>query len=235
VQVPIFSSPWLIALCFAPFVLVAVARVLFVWSKKPHYRLLSWHWGAAALLLAMIGAIHGIALGLPPGIDLAEGARQASERASRLFGAALTAVSLGIAGVYAWQLLRCEDDYHARSGFRIGVTLALIGLVAQFLSRHSTVFGVAVVILIGVASLLAVEWLMRRYAREPRWLLGLSVLALPAAAAAIVVLGAEPRSARVAIDDVLATVAPVLLVQLLSKRARVAAIAARLAPIQPPR
>jgi cytochrome bd-type quinol oxidase subunit 1 len=130
----------------------------------------------------------GIALGLPPGFDLAESTWQASERASRLFGSALTGVSLVVAGVYAWQLLRCEDDYRARSGFRIGVTLALIGQVAQFLSRNSSVFGVVVVILIGVASLLAVEWLMRRHAREPRWLLGVSAFALPAAAAASLLL-----------------------------------------------
>jgi hypothetical protein len=221
------------ALCCAPFVVVAAALVLFLSSKKPHYRWLSHQWGRAALVLALIGSIQGLVLGPLPGLGLAESLWRATERAARVFGAALAAVSLALAGAYAWQLLRRADDYSARSGFRIGISLALTGLVAQLLSRNPSALRLGAVILIGAASLLAVEWLMRWYAREPAWLLGACAFVLPATAAAIVVLGGGLPALRVALVVVLATVATVVLVHFTSRRARVSSSTARPSQTQP--
>jgi hypothetical protein len=231
-QVSIFSNPWLMALCFAPVVLVAAALALFLWSKKPHYRVLFSQWGRAALLLALIASIHWIAVGLRRGFGPAESAWHATERAARVFGVALAAMSLVVAGAYAGRLLRRADDYQGRSGFRIGITLALTGLVAQFVLREPSVMRVGVAFLIGAASVLAVEWLMRWYAREPAWLLGACVLVVPATAAAIVVLsGGLPflRSALVVLA------AAVLLARFVSRRVPVALMAARSSQTQRPR
>jgi hypothetical protein len=217
-QPTISSWMWLAALCFAPLAIVATAVILFLWSKKPHYRSLYRRWGRAAVGSAVIGVV--LALSSLPDLDFGARISAASARVARGFCSAVGAVGLAAAGVYAWELLRCLDDYYARSGLRIAASVGVAGLIVQLLVRDPNVMMLGVALLIVAAGLLAARWLWHVYPREPPWLLRTCVLALPAAAAIIVWFNA---GGWVAVGAVLCAAGAILLLGL----ARRAAVTSR--------
>jgi hypothetical protein len=222
------SSLWLAALCFAPLAIVATAGILFLWSKKPHYRTLFRQWGRAAICSLLIGAIFAFSSlwRLGPGAS----AWVASARTARVFGFAAGAVGFAAAGAYAWALLRSADDYYARSGFRIGASTGLAGLVAQLLLRNRSAMTFGIAILIGAAGLLAIEWLWRAYPREPEWLLRTCVIILPAMSAAIVVFKAgslRHLDTSVAVDGAVCAAGVILFLRLARRRPGCPSVGAR--------
>src|SRR5262249_32210172 len=107
---------------------------------------------------------------------------------------------------YALVLLRREDDYRARSGYRIGVSLGFAGWLLQLVLHRPDAVGLVVAALLVVIGLLAIEALWRVYAREPVWLLRACAVALPVIAATVALLGARPRHqlrVALAVDAVL--------------------------------
>jgi cytochrome bd-type quinol oxidase subunit 1 len=225
---PIAVAVMLSALSAAVLFLVAMALGLSFMTKKPHYRLLFLQWLGALGILVGVAVTHVIAF---EAVSRAAGERGAMHALGIALGratyghvvAACVAVGLVAAGVYARRLLRVPDDYVARSGFRLGAVLALVGLVGLPLARDVSAAMVLCSLLIVVAAFAATTLLWRRYAREPAWQLrafaAVSPLALLVllAAAFLAPLGPLPDEARVgivAVDVALLVLTAVLFLRL---------------------